>query len=117
LAELDRSVNERVVQARKLLGLTQAKFAERIKISNGYIAALELGNRRVNDRIIRMISMNFGVSEEWLKTGAGECFDRIDDYKLEQVIGYFRKLDPCFQDYVLKQFDILLDLQNKKAGE
>jgi transcriptional regulator with XRE-family HTH domain len=111
----DKAINERMMQARQLLGLNQVKFAEKIKVRSSYISAIESGARRVNDRIIKMVSMSLGVSEEWLKTGSGECFDKIDDFRLEQVIGYFKKLDPHFQDYVLKQFDIFLDLQKKHA--
>jgi hypothetical protein len=60
--------------------------------------------------------MTFGVNESWLKSGEGSMFDDIEDFKLNQVISTFRKLDPSYQDYVIKQLDILLDLNGIKTG-
>jgi transcriptional regulator with XRE-family HTH domain len=113
----DREINQRIVEARHALDLSQAKFAEKIKISNSYMGSIELGNRRVNDRIIKIISMTFGVNEAWLKSGQGTMFDNVEDFKLNQVMSIFRKLDPSFQDYVIKQLDMLLDLQGIKLRE
>jgi transcriptional regulator with XRE-family HTH domain len=113
----DTTINQRVVDARHALDLSQAKFAERIKMSSGYLASIELENRRVNDRLIKNISMTFGVNERWLKSGEGSMFDDIEDFKLNQILSTFKKLDPSFQDYMLKQLDILLELQGIKTGE
>jgi transcriptional regulator with XRE-family HTH domain len=115
----DEQINQRIVEARHALKLSQAKFAEKIKISNSYIGSIEMGIRRVNDRIIKIISMTFGVNEVWLKSGRGTMFDNIENFKLNQVIVIFKKLDPSFQDYVIKQLDDLLELQgikNKDRG-
>jgi transcriptional regulator with XRE-family HTH domain len=111
----DKAVNQRIVATRRALDLTQAQFAQKIKISNSYMGAIELGNRRVNDRIIKIISMTLGVNEVWLKSGQGNMFDNIEDFKLNQVISTFKKLDCSFQDYLIKQLDILLELQRIKA--
>ncbi|MDR3171818.1 MAG: helix-turn-helix transcriptional regulator [Treponema sp.] len=111
----DKAINQRLVAARHALDLTQAEFAKRTKISKSYMGAIELGNRRVNDRIIKIISMTFGVNEVWLKSGQGNMFDNIEDFKLNQVISTFKKLDSSFQDYLIKQLDILLELQRIKA--
>jgi transcriptional regulator with XRE-family HTH domain len=108
------TINERILEARKKLGLSQIKFAQGIKISNGYQASIELSNRKVNDRIIQLISTNFGVSEEWLKTGEGDMFNHYDDFELEQLIALYKKLDPDFRHYVIKQVHILLELQKSK---
>jgi ribosome-binding protein aMBF1 (putative translation factor) len=117
MPDIDIKINERLIEARHTLGLSQVEFAENIKISNGYIASIEVKNRRVNDRIIKIVSMTYGINYEWLKNGTGNMFDKVDDFKLEQIIKIFRKLDPSFQDYVLKQFDNLLTLQEIKNGE
>lgn len=49
------SIHERIREIRQALGLSQAKFAKDISISSGYVAGLELGNRKVNDRMIKLI--------------------------------------------------------------
>jgi transcriptional regulator with XRE-family HTH domain len=112
--ELIMTINERILEARKKLGLSQIKFAQGIKISNGYQASIELNNRKVNDRIIQLISTNFGISEEWLKTGQGDMLGHYDDFELEQIINVYKRLDPDFRHYLLKQLDILLALQETK---
>ena len=102
------TVNERVKHLRTTLKLSQASFAQAIYISNGYIAELESANRRVNDRIIHLISLNFGVSESWLKTGEGSMFFTTPAEKLQQMTALFNKLPPKFQDYVMVQIEQLL---------
>ncbi|MDR2043133.1 MAG: helix-turn-helix transcriptional regulator [Clostridium sp.] len=57
------SINLRIKQIRKTLNLSQAKFAKEISISNGYIAGIELENRKVNDRIVKLICAMYGVNE------------------------------------------------------
>ncbi|MDO4317212.1 MAG: helix-turn-helix transcriptional regulator [Lachnospiraceae bacterium] len=59
------NANQRIKELRLKMGLSQAKFAKAISISNGYIAGIELGNRNVNDRLIKLISSAFNVREEW----------------------------------------------------
>jgi transcriptional regulator with XRE-family HTH domain len=95
--------------------LSQAKFAEKIKISTSYMGSIEMGIRRVNDRLIKIISMTFGINETWLKSGQGKMFDDVEDFKLNQVVAIFKKLDLSFQDYVIKQLDMLMELQGQKT--
>jgi transcriptional regulator with XRE-family HTH domain len=102
------TANERIRQARKTLKLSQADFAKAIFISNGYIAELECSHKKANDRIIRLISLTFGVSEQWLKTGKGEMFYKTPDEKLQRMISLFNELPPKFQDYVMSQIESLL---------
>lgn len=108
------SVNQRVKQVRLALNLSQAKFAKAISISNGYIAGIELEHRNVNERIIKLISSTFNVSEEWLKDGTGDMFIDASSEKLKIAMSIFKKLKPEFQDYVLQQIDALLEIQNKQ---
>ncbi|MDR0377851.1 MAG: helix-turn-helix domain-containing protein [Spirochaetaceae bacterium] len=107
------SVNARIKAVRHVLKLSQIKFSKAIYISNGYLAELELGNRRVNERIIQLITTTFGVNKEWLKTGQGEMFVPISDEKCERITSLFKELNPEFQDYVLCQIDQLINLQNR----
>lgn len=70
-------INKRIKELRQEIGLSQPAFAQRISISNGYIAAIELGNRRVNDRIIKLVCSEFNVNENWLRTGEGDPFVQL----------------------------------------
>ena len=103
---------ERIRQVRQGLGLTQGKFAERIAISFGYLSGMECGDKRVNERVIRLISMEFGVNEHWLHTGEGEMYSESADIALVKATSIFKLLNPKHREYALAQLDGLLDLQN-----
>ncbi|MDR2135680.1 MAG: helix-turn-helix domain-containing protein [Treponema sp.] len=111
------SVNERVRAVRQAVKMSQVNFAKAIYISNGYLAEIELGNRRVNERHIQLVCSVFGVSKRWLQTGEGVMFNKAPELKLERVVALFKELNPSFQDYALKQIDQLLELQNRKDDE
>jgi transcriptional regulator with XRE-family HTH domain len=107
---------KRIVELRHALDLSQAKFAEKIKISKGYIGRIEQGSRRVNDRIIRIIALTFGVNERWLQTGDGPMFVPVEDANLNLAVSLFKKLDPAFQDCGIRQLDMLLELQDGRTA-
>ena len=71
-------MNERLKQIRKALDLTQQEFADKLGIARGNIAAYEVGKNLPSDAVISLIcKTDFSkgkVSEEWLRTGAGEMF-------------------------------------------
>ena len=99
---------------RHTLNMSQVEFAKSIYISNGYIAELECEHRRVNDRIIHLISLTFCVNENWLKTGEGEMFYNTSGEKLQRMVSLFSELPPKFQDYAMKQIEELLNVTAKK---
>jgi transcriptional regulator with XRE-family HTH domain len=90
--------------------MSQVEFAKAIYISNGYIAELECGHRRVNDRIIHLISLTFGVNEKWLKIGEGDMFFNTPGKKMQRMVSMFNELPPKFQDYVIHQIEQLLSV-------
>jgi len=102
------SINERIRHLRTTLQMSQTEFAKAIFISNGYIAELEKANRNVNDRIIHLISLTFGVNEAWLKNGQGNMFFTTPSEKLQRLTSLFNELPPKFQDYVMVQIEQLL---------
>jgi len=103
------TVCDRIREVRKTLKMSQPDFARAIYISKGYIAELECGNRRANDRILHLISLTFGVSEKWLKAGEGEMFFKSPEEKFRRMTALFNSLPHRFQDYVLLQIEQLLD--------
>jgi transcriptional regulator with XRE-family HTH domain len=104
------TISKRIRQLRKTLNMSQVEFAKAIFISNGYIAELEGEHRRVNDRILHLISLNFGVNEKWLKTGEGSMFYKTPSEKLQRMINLFNELPPKYQDYVMLQVEQLLNV-------
>jgi transcriptional regulator with XRE-family HTH domain len=107
---MSMTISSRIRHIRKTLNMSQVEFAKAIYISNGYIAELECEHRRVNDRIIHLISLTFGVNERWLKTGEGDMFYKTPGEKLQRMVGLFNELPSKFQDYVMQQIEQLLSV-------
>ena len=108
------TVNQRLKEARKTLKISQKDFADAICISNTFLASLENESRKVNDRIIKLCSMVFGISEKWLKEGKGDMFYKSPDENITRVVNIFNKLPLNFQAYALEQLEGLLKLRGKK---
>jgi len=104
------TVSKRIRLLRQTLNMSQVEFAKAIYISNGYIAELECEHRRVNERIIHLISLTFGVNEKWLKNGEGDMFFKTPGEKLQRMVSLFNELPPKFQDYVMQQIELLLNV-------
>lgn len=49
--------------------MTQADFAERIGVSQGYLSALENGEKEPGAAVLLAIRREFGKSVDWLLTG------------------------------------------------
>ena len=76
-------MNERLKDLRKALAIKQGEFAERISTTQGHISDIENGRKELSDRTIKLICLEFGVNETWLRTGQGEMFEKIpaeDEY-------------------------------------
>ena len=65
---------ERIRDLRKAIGLTQQDFADRLGVKRNTVALYETGKSGISDGIIKSICREFGVSEQWLRTGEGEMF-------------------------------------------
>ena len=106
-------VNQRIKEARKALNISQKDFAKAMCLSNSYIADIENYHRKANDRIIKLASMIFGISENWLKNGKGEMFYKSPDEKITRLVNIFNELPADFQDFVLIHIERLLALKKK----
>jgi transcriptional regulator with XRE-family HTH domain len=63
-----RAIGRRI---RELRGfeMTQAEFAHRIGVSQGYLSALENGEKEPGSAVLLGIRKEFGKSVDWLLTG------------------------------------------------
>ena len=111
------AMNQRLKEVRQALNMSQAKFAKALSMSNGYVAQVELGNTKVNDRIIKLLHFVLNVNEEWLRTGKGEMFEEKPNTTLALAVSSFKELKPVYQEYVLKQIDQLLEIQSKEDSK
>lgn len=96
-------MNARIKAIRQKFGLTQAQFAERIRLSQNYIALIESGKREPSDRTTTDICREFGVSLEWLKNGGDEqdMFGTNEQDQRTQVFGELAaRNDPIVNGFI-----------------
>ena len=74
-------MNQRIAQIRKNAELSQQQFADRIGLSKNFVSLLETGNRAPSDRTISDICREFGVREEWLRSGKLPMFQPVSRSK------------------------------------
>jgi transcriptional regulator with XRE-family HTH domain len=112
------TINERIIELRHTLKLSQRAFAKAVYVSNGYLAGIETGQKEVKDRLIHLISGAFSVNKHWLLTGQGRMFNSTPEEKMERMTSLFNELYPEYQDFILRQIDELIELQNiRHEGE
>jgi len=113
---MDKALGERLIELRTALDLTQEEFAQKIRVSASYITSLERSYRKLNPRLIKLISDTFGANENWLKTGKGKMFTNPKDVSLDEVIDLYKQLHPKLQKLVIKQLKVLLEMNKIPEG-
>ena len=72
-------MNERIKTLRKTLGLTLEKFGSQVGVTKTAISRIEKGERNITDQMFKSVCREFNVNEEWLRTGEGDMFIKVDD--------------------------------------
>lgn len=112
------AVHERIKEIRSKLGVSQVEFAKRILISKSFYGYIELGKKKINDRIIQLISSQFNVNKEWIKTGEGDMFTSPPpDLRLEKLTEIYNELDGSLRDCLIEQANSLLKLNKGNKDE
>jgi transcriptional regulator with XRE-family HTH domain len=110
------AIYERIKELRTKLGISQVEFSERIFVSKSFYGDIEIGKKKVNDRIIFIICKQFNVNEEWIRTGKGEIFiDTPPDVRLEKLLDIYSRLDGSLRDCLVEQSRVLLKLQKNRG--
>lgn len=123
-------MKDRIREVREHFGLSMEKFGSRIGIGKASISLLESGKNNPSVQTITLICREFGVNEQWLRTGEGEMFeqtrasvlDRLSteyDLSREQrsVIEAFLDLDPQERDVILKYVHNVFDRSAESATQ
>ena len=98
---------------RKALKMTQREFAEKISVATGFIAAMETGDRKVNPRIMKLVSSIFNINLQWLETGDGEMFYTDTEKEIEEIISLYKRLHPFFKKFIIRQLYDLIEYKEK----
>jgi transcriptional regulator with XRE-family HTH domain len=103
------TINERLKEIRTSLGLSQREFSKKIYITQSFYGDIELGKKKLNDRIAQLISTQYNVNRNWLKTGDGEMFSSPPpDTRKERLIEIYNQLPEWLQDCLIEQSNLLL---------
>ncbi|MFB5762287.1 helix-turn-helix domain-containing protein [Paenibacillus medicaginis] len=65
------SIGERIREIRKERGLTQVVFGEMMGVSHSHISKIEANKESPSDTLMKLICLDLGVNETWLRTGEG----------------------------------------------
>ena len=89
--------------------MTQREFAEKISVATGFIASMEIGDRRVNPRIMKLVSSVFNINLHWLENGEGEMFYTDTEKEIEEIISLYKRLNPFFKKFIIRQLYDLIE--------
>ena len=81
-------MKERFKMIRNALKLSQDEFGEKLGLTRGAIANVELGRTEAKPLFISLVCSTFNVNETWLRTGEGEMFNALSmDEQLAFYLG------------------------------
>ena len=119
-------MNERIKELRKYLHLTQDEFGEKLGIKKSAVSKIEKGENGATDQMIKLMVKEFGVNENWIRTGEGEMFpefDRADaiakladDIMTEVPDSFKSRLVTALAQMTDEQWTLLEDLTYKVVG-
>lgn len=105
-------MNQRILELRKSLNLSQTEFGEQIGMKASSISDIEKSKCIVTEKTIIAVCSKFNVNEEWLKTGNGNMFLEYDK-KHDEFFSVFQNLKEPLQDFLIRTARDLLDTQDK----
>lgn len=79
------TMNERIKQLRKTLGLTLEKFGAKLGVSKTAINKIESGTNNITDQMFKAICREYNVEPLWLMEGIGPMFIESDSNTLNLV--------------------------------
>ena len=110
----NNDISQRIKELRKVLNMTQVSFSRVIALSSGYLAGIETKKRKVNNRLIKLICSSFKVNEQWLLYGEGSIFLSGENEQYIKLEGLFKELKPEYRNYIFKEINLLLKLQEEE---
>lgn len=106
------TLNERIREVRKYLGLSQKDFAEKVGISQRSVSWGEQPGNNVPDSTIKSLCIVFRISESWLRTGEGEMLEQPETFSLDQYLKE-RGCTALEMEIVKAYFELDIDTRQK----
>lgn len=121
----------RIKSLRKERKITQSEFAKKICVSQSYLSRVENNKELPTDMLLKLISLEYKCSYEWLKQGIGnmeinenDYYDRMSTKKLCQGLkGDFNELcaaidkvadapSAIFSSFIIQALSFILNEEN-----
>ncbi|MCD3211784.1 helix-turn-helix transcriptional regulator [Clostridium botulinum C/D] len=102
----------RLRELRKVLNLTQAEMAKKLGMSRSNIGNIENNIINLSDRNVRDICETFNINSEWLKTGKGEMFVKLQEDK--ELLDFVIKVMADKDEFIKKTFLTLARLDESE---
>lgn len=115
-------MNERIKEVREHFKMSQEAFGLRIGMTKSGLSKVERGENGTTDQTIMSICREFGVNEEWLRTGNGSMLDDskpsilarlCEEKRLTQreqaVVSAFLNLSPQDRAAIMRYIDGIID--------
>lgn len=71
-------MHNRLKELRTQLKMTQNEFANKLGTGRNNIAKYETGVNEPSNAVVSLICRQFDVNEEWLRTGKGDMYVKVD---------------------------------------
>lgn len=115
-------MNNRIKEVRQYFKLTLEEFGRRIGMTKSGLSKVERGENGTTDQTITSICREFGVNEEWLRTGSGSMLDdskpsilaRLAEEKQltpreQAIVSAFIDLSPQDRAAIMRYMDSLVE--------
>lgn len=89
----EEKICERFKEVRLHLKMKQGDFAKEIKTTQGHVSDIENKRKNVSDRVVEIICLKYGISENWLRTGEGNMLEGQEDERYLHNIGKLQRAD------------------------
>lgn len=80
---------ERVLEIRKVLGLTMDKFGEKLGVQKSAISKIEKDKVNLSDQMVKLICRECNVNYDWLMDEDGEMFSDLPQTVLDELCSQY----------------------------
>lgn len=119
------AIHDRLREIRQRLKLSLTKFGAPIGYRKSTISQIERGlppYDSVPDRYILAVAKNYGISEQWIRTGEGEIDATVPPadasaMRVQLVVSMYRELSPANQAMIIEIAKALVEEEKAQRNK
>lgn len=108
-------MNTRIKELRVSKKMSQEEFGKQIGITKASVSRLESGENNPSDQTVLLICNEYGVNEEWLRTGNGEMYKKLT--RNQEIAEFANEVMENVDESFKKRFVIALSKLNESDWE